>query len=283
MSRKSRSQYGHQSDGTQFTQPVGSSGGYNTPNFNTYATPDGRVASGLGDMGPGGSGMLERYRQQQAQNNYNNFDQNQLRLGGAKPELQPQGTQLSHLDSAYGSGAGNGAMYSRQGFIPGSVRTVPGSEAATNNINMGGDSAVHMAAFKKQKEATAAYKALIARRSDRMAGRKQPSIAGAAAQPAPPAGRQTVMTSRGPVTMINGGVVAPGEDPFSMPGVQGVNTRPRTTSEAVYEGWMNAPEYSLGAVPGGSVSGANNWWHGNQDVLGRAIRRDKYGQPIYGR
>jgi len=42
--------------------------GYNTPGMNTYATPQGTLASGLGDSGPGGDALIARYRQQQAMN-----------------------------------------------------------------------------------------------------------------------------------------------------------------------------------------------------------------------
>lgn len=77
--------------------------------------------------------LLQDHRGQTAQNNYSNFDRNQLALGGAKPTIDP------NIQNPDGSRQGFNPA-TKNGFAPGTYASTvaPGSYAARNNVQSGG-------------------------------------------------------------------------------------------------------------------------------------------------
>lgn len=120
-------------------QPQTPSNGYNTPNFNNYATAGGRMASGLGYNDP----VVNRYLAQQQRN-----------------QLTPQ--QRAYVDSTQQVMANRMA-----GTIPPGPRTA--EEAAANNVTGPSTGSVYTAAAQRQAARAEAYRALVARRYGRTA------------------------------------------------------------------------------------------------------------------
>lgn len=176
---------------------------YNTPNMNTYVTPDNRIAAGYGnDLGI--DRMVQQHRQQQAQNGYSQWDRDRLRLGTAPPVMdaaapQPPGAQqvLGREVAPYGS--------------------VPDSGQRSVSIGPIDDRAANIA--RRQK---LAFDQLMARRAAMMTGRplrdkfKTETVQTAQQQPqqstyAPPPGADSVRQVPAWDNQIS---------PFDMPGRQ---------------------------------------------------------------